>query len=66
MKSLTKVEISSITGAKSVDLDAGYIRNKAHAQGLCPSVCSDAEMDWKGQWTTTVSGVMSVCGCHYD
>ncbi|MBK9654391.1 MAG: mannan-binding lectin [Rhodanobacteraceae bacterium] len=33
------------------------------AQQVCPGVCSAVEDSWNGQWTTTVFGVMSFCGC---
>ena len=45
------------------DVDAGPIWNNEAAQTTCPSVCDGVELDWNGQWTTTVPGTMSVCGC---
>lgn len=45
------------------DLPAGPILSNEQAKEVCPGVCSAAEDDWNGQWTTTQFGVMSVCGC---
>lgn len=45
------------------DLPAGPLFNQQDAEATCPKVCSAAEDDWNGQWTTTVFGKMSVCGC---
>lgn len=51
------------------DVEAGPIWNQAHAQERCPEVAlewgekNDREARWTGQWTTTVPGEMSVCGC---
>ncbi len=46
-----------------VDVNAGPIWNNADAQGKCPTVCTNAAGTWNGQWTTTVPGSQSVCGC---
>ena len=54
---------------ESFDLEAGPIWNQAHAEERCPEVArewseaNDREARWTGQWTTTVPGEMSVCGC---
>jgi hypothetical protein len=45
------------------DLSAGPIFSNDQAQTVCPAICSAVEDSWNGQWTTTVFGVMSVCGC---
>lgn len=45
------------------DVNAGPIWNNEEARTRCPRVCSDEMATWNGQWTTTESGVMSVCGC---
>jgi len=44
-------------------IKAGPIWSNAHAQKVCPRVCSQNGMDWQGQWWTTVQGRMSVCQC---
>ncbi len=51
------------TQKSCTDLPAGPILSNQQAQEVCPQVCSAAEDDWNGQWTTTQFGVMSVCGC---
>ena len=48
------------------DIEAGPIWNNDDAQGKCPAVCDSAKLDWQGQWTTTIPGRMSVCGCVGD
>lgn len=50
----------------SFDADAGPIWNNDDAQGKCPPVCAAYDATWNGQWKTTVSGTMSVCGCVPD
>lgn len=45
------------------DVNAGPIFNNQDAQQKCPGVCTNASATWNGQWTTTVPGQMSVCGC---
>lgn len=45
------------------DQPAGPILSNDQAQQVCPGICSAVEDSWNGQWTTTVFGVMSVCGC---
>jgi FtsP/CotA-like multicopper oxidase with cupredoxin domain len=47
----------------SQDVNAGPIFNNQEAQQKCPGVCSNTKATWNGQWTTTVPGQMSVCGC---
>jgi hypothetical protein len=47
-----------------VDLEAGPIWNNEDAKTKCPPICTDHGGYWKGQWTTTVWGQMSVCGCY--
>ncbi|WP_221281878.1 mannan-binding lectin [Chiayiivirga flava] len=46
-----------------IDLAAGPIWNNDAAQTTCPAVCSAKTLQWEGQWTTTVPGTQSVCGC---
>lgn len=48
---------------KNFDAEAGPIWNNPDAQAKCPAVCSGYTSQWNGQWTTTVPGQMSVCGC---
>lgn len=45
------------------DVNAGPIYSNQQAQTTCPTVCTNAQANWNGQWTTTVPGQMSVCGC---
>lgn len=45
------------------DVNAGPIFSNQQAQQVCPGVCTKASGNWNGQWTTTVPGQMSVCGC---
>lgn len=49
--------------SKAFDAEAGPVWNDADAGGKCPAVCSHFGAHWNGQWSTTVEGVMSVCGC---
>lgn len=44
------------------DVNAGPIWNNTDAQTKCPTTCS-SKGGWNGQWKTTETGVMSVCGC---
>ncbi|WP_039918481.1 mannan-binding lectin [Cellvibrio mixtus] len=45
------------------DSNAGPIWDNIDAQNKCPTVCSAEKKNWNGQWTTTVPGSQSVCGC---
>lgn len=56
-------ELVLLTIPKSFDAKAGPIWNNDDAQGKCPSTCGAYVSGWNGQWTTTVPGQMSVCGC---
>ncbi|UQA57521.1 mannan-binding lectin [Polyangium aurulentum] len=47
----------------TLTLEAGPIWSGYDANGKCPSTCNGVNMDWNGQWWTTVSGSMSVCQC---
>lgn len=47
----------------AIDVEAGPIWSNGHAQTVCPDVCKKAMMTWSGQWSTTIPGKMSVCGC---
>jgi hypothetical protein len=59
-----KMSVCGCDGASAArDIEAGPIWSNKDAGGKCPSVCSKNEMNWNGQWTTTVQGKMSVCGC---
>ena len=49
--------------SKSFDAQAGPIWNNPDAKSKCPTTCSIYTSHWNGQWTTTVPGKMSVCGC---
>ncbi|NOR68112.1 MAG: hypothetical protein GQ532_00170 [Methylomarinum sp.] len=48
---------------KTADIQAGPIFDNDQAKQVCPTVCKSVDSQWNGQWTTTVPGVMSVCGC---
>jgi C1A family cysteine protease len=43
--------------------DAGAIGSNAQAQQICPTTCAAKGLKWNGNWSTTVPGKMSVCGC---
>ncbi len=45
------------------DFEAGPIWSNDEAQARCPGICTQNELGWNGQWTTTVPGSQSVCGC---
>ncbi|WP_263143800.1 mannan-binding lectin [Pseudomonas sp. RIT-PI-AD] len=47
---------------KATDVQAGPIWNNDDAQQKCVQTCKD-KGGWNGNWTTTVQGRMSVCGC---
>lgn len=46
------------------DAQAGPIWNNSDAQTKCPATCNSHASQWNGQWTTTIWGQMSVCGCY--
>jgi predicted amidohydrolase len=56
-------ELVLLTIPQSFDANAGPIWNNSEAPGKCPSTCGAYSSTWNGQWTTTVRGQMSVCGC---
>lgn len=43
------------------NIQVGPIFSNQEAQTKCPA--SLAQVKWNGQWSTTVPGQMSVCGC---
>ncbi len=45
------------------DVTAGPIFSNAEAPEPCQAACRAHGSEWNGQWTTTVEGQMSVCGC---
>lgn len=47
----------------NIDVNAGPIWNNQDAQIKCPATCANVNLKWSSQWTTTVPGQMSVCGC---
>jgi hypothetical protein len=47
----------------TLTLEAGPIWSGADANTKCPNVCNPINMNWNGQWWTTVPGSMSVCQC---
>lgn len=52
-----------VAAPKCHDVNAGPIWNNADAQKKCPAVCARQRTRWNGQWRTTVTNRMSVCGC---
>lgn len=50
-----------ITGDATGGIEAGPIWNNADAKAKCTATLRNIK--WNGQWTTTVEGEMSVCGC---
>jgi FtsP/CotA-like multicopper oxidase with cupredoxin domain len=42
---------------------AGPIWNQADAPAKCNTTCNANNATWNGEWKTTVSNTMSVCGC---
>jgi predicted amidohydrolase len=56
-------ELVLLTIPKSFDANAGPIWDNGDAGGKCSSTCNAYASTWNGQWTTTVPGQMSVCGC---
>lgn len=57
------VELAIFKMSNTFDAQAGPIWDNTYAQSVCPTVCSSYTSKWNGQWTTTVPGQMSVCGC---
>lgn len=47
---------------KATDVQAGPIWSNSDAQQKCAQTCK-SKGGWNGNWTTTVPGEMSVCGC---
>lgn len=45
------------------DFEAGPIASNTTAPATCNALC-ETHGGWNGQWTTTVPGAMSVCGCN--
>jgi FtsP/CotA-like multicopper oxidase with cupredoxin domain len=45
------------------DRPAGPIWNNDDAKVRCPEACRADNATWNGQWTTTIPGKLSVCGC---
>jgi hypothetical protein len=65
MRNVSTAKISVVSGiTPSVDVPAGPIWSNNDAQLICPAVCTAAGGTWSGQWTTTIPGQMSVCGCN--
>lgn len=61
----TAGNLSLASAAHAFDVKAGPIWNNPDAQNKCPNVC-EWYGGWNGNWTTTVWGQMSVCGCHEE
>jgi hypothetical protein len=60
---LTAAHVIILSNVHAETINAGPIGNNAHAQQICPGVCSAKNLQWNGQWVTTVPGSMSVCDC---
>lgn len=58
-----QMSVCGCASCASKDVNAGPIWNQANANAQCPTVCQNDQLAWNGQWTTTVPGQMSVCGC---
>ncbi len=54
---------SNCATPNSIDVNAGPIWNNQDAQTKCPATCTNVNLKWNGQWTTTEPSQMSVCGC---
>lgn len=68
MMSTVDVELdSTLAGSTEYTMDvlAGPIWNNDDAKVKCPVVCASYGGEWNGQWTTVVTGKMSVCGCKF-
>lgn len=48
---------------ESFDAKAGPVWGDTDAKTKCPATCSEYSATWNNQWTTTIWGQMSVCGC---
>ncbi len=48
-------------GPRRLELEAGPIRNNAHAKQVCPALGHRLGGIWGNYWQTTVPGLMSVC-----
>ena len=55
--------VTGILPALALDAKAGPIWNNDDAKVKCPAACAAIGGKWNGQWTTTVQGKESVCGC---
>lgn len=49
--------------AGDTDRPAGPIFSNEDAPAKCQKACAFDNATWNGQWTTTIPGQMSVCGC---
>lgn len=56
-----RIQVANAATCK--DVNAGPLWNQQNAQATCPNVCAKQSLTWNGQWKTTQTGVMSVCGC---
>lgn len=48
--------------ASALDIKAGPIFSNHDAKVKCPVAVKVYNAQWNGQWTTTIPGIMSVCG----
>ncbi|MEM9926143.1 MAG: mannan-binding lectin [Cyanobacteria bacterium P01_D01_bin.50] len=59
---IVSVVFGFASNAFAADVKAGPIWNNNDANTKCPVAAAAYDTDWNGQWVTTVSGEMSVCG----
>ena len=57
------MDTSALPVPGEADRPAGPIWNNDDAKVKCPTACLASNGTWNGQWTTTIPGKMSVCGC---
>ena len=67
MTTLSKIALLAVVGlapaqAFAKDIQAGPIWSNDDAQTKCPVAAAAVHGTWNGNWTTTIPGVMSVCG----
>ncbi len=63
MISMVMASASYSAFAGCADVKAGPIWSNEDAKVKCPAVCASHDLNWQGNWVTTVWGKESVCGC---
>ncbi len=56
-------DVIALPTTSATDRPAGPIWSNEDAQVKCPRACQADNATWNGQWTTTIQGQLSVCGC---